>query len=78
MVGVYANYDFTQYSSGVFTGCPTDSGNYINHAVLLVGYDDATSSWLIKNQWDNNWGEEGYIRISYSKDCGLSTLIGNI
>jgi C1A family cysteine protease len=77
MVGVYANTAFTQYSSGVFNGCPLDATNYINHAVLLVGYNDATSSWLIKNQW-GNWGESGYIRLSYTYDCGLSTLIGKV
>lgn len=56
MIGVYANTAFTQYSGGVFSGCPVDAANYINHAVLLVGYNDADSSWLIKNQWGSNWG----------------------
>jgi C1A family cysteine protease len=78
MIGVYANTAFTQYSSGVFSGCPSDAANYINHAVLLVGYDDSTSSWLIKNQWSSSWGESGYIRISYNADCGLTSLLGNV
>lgn len=78
MVGVYANTGFTQYSSGVYSGCPSNSANFINHAVLLVGYDDSTSSWLIKNQWGTDWGESGYIRLSYTFDCGLKSLLGNI
>lgn len=78
MIGVFANQAFLDYSSGVFSGCPVDAANYINHAVLLVGYDDSTSSWLIKNQWGTNWGESGYIRISYSLDCGLSNLLANL
>ena len=78
MIGVYANTPFMQYQSGIFSGCPTDAANYINHAVLLVGYNDAESSWLIKNQWTNTWGESGYIRISYNADCGLSSLLGNV
>lgn len=78
MIGVYANLAFSYYSGGVFTGCPSYASRYINHAILLVGYDDSTSSWLAKNQWGSDWGESGYIRISYTNDCGLSSLVGNI
>lgn len=62
----------------MYSGCPTNSANFINHAVLLVGYNDSTSSWLIKNQWGADWGESGYIRLSYTFDCGLKSLLGNI
>ena len=78
MVGVYANTAFSQYGGGIFTGCPVDSANFINHAVLLVGYNDATGSWLLKNQWTSSWGESGYMRVSYSRDCGLTSLLGNV
>lgn len=78
MIGVYANQAFLDYSSGVFTGCPVDAGNYINHAILLVGYDDSSSSWLVKNQWGSGWGESGYMRLSYSRDCGMSSLLANL
>lgn len=66
------------YTGGVYKGCRSDSTNYINHAVVLVGYDDSTSSWLVKNQWSKYWGESGYIRLSYNNDCGLSSILGNI
>jgi aminopeptidase C len=75
MVGIYASR-FTQYSGGVFSGCPSYSALYLNHAVLLVGYNDATSSWLIKNSWGTDWGESGYIRVSYTYDCGLCAIVG--
>jgi hypothetical protein len=78
MIGVYANTGFMQYGGGVFSGCPSDAANYINHAVLLIGYDDSTSSWLVKNQWGAGWGESGYIRIGYSRDCGMTSLMGQI
>lgn len=78
MVGVYANTAFSQYGGGFFSGCPVDSANLINHAVLLVGYNDATSSWLVKNSWSATWGESGYMRLSYNRDCGLTSLLGNV
>lgn len=36
------------------------------HAVLLVGYDDATQSFKVKNSWGAGWGESGYFRIAYN------------
>lgn len=33
-----------------------------DHAVLLVGY--TPEYWIVKNQWGENWGEKGFIRIS--------------
>ncbi len=78
MIGVYANNAFTQYGGGIFSGCPSDAASYINHAVLLIGYDDSTSSWLVKNQWGTGWGESGFIRIAYSRDCGMTSLMGQV
>jgi len=56
---------FKGYRSGIFA---TDeksacgSGG-VNHAVVLVGWDDATDSWIMKNSWGTGWGESGYMRI---------------
>jgi C1A family cysteine protease len=45
------------YSSGVYTGCPSNdlSQYYLNHAVILIGYD-SSGNWIIKNQWGTGWG----------------------
>ena len=47
------------YERGVFE-CRRDAP--INHAVQLVGYDE--ESYLLKNQWGEEWGEGGYIRVT--------------
>jgi len=35
------------------------------HAVMAVGYDDATSRFLVRNSWSANWGMRGYFTMPY-------------
>lgn len=74
-VGLFANTAFSFYRSGVFSGCPSDAKNYINHAVLLYGWD-SEGNWLLKNQWGTGWGDQGYMTLNSSLDCGLSSYLG--
>jgi len=57
------------YQGGIFS---TDEsyvcdqyGVETNHAVVIVGWDDSESVWIVRNSWDTWWGEEGYMRIKY-------------
>lgn len=36
------------------------------HAMLIVGYDDASSSFWVRNSWGESWGIAGYCRIPYA------------
>lgn len=35
------------------------------HAVLLVGYNNATQRFIVKNSWGTNWGDKGYFYMPY-------------
>lgn len=35
------------------------------HAVLIVGYDDATQHWIARNSWGAAWGDGGYCYMPY-------------
>lgn len=35
------------------------------HAILAVGYDDATKRLLIRNSWGADWGLQGYFTMPY-------------
>jgi C1A family cysteine protease len=62
--------DFFSYKTGVYhhvTG--TVAGG---HCVSLVGYDDASGSWIAKNSWSTGWGDAGFFRIGYG-ECGIET-----
>jgi cathepsin L len=58
---------FIAYTGGVYseTGVPVDT---INHAVTLVGWDDAKHAWLVKNSWGTGWGISGYFWIKYGSN----------
>jgi C1A family cysteine protease len=36
------------------------------HAVMAVGYDDATQRFLVRNSWADKWGMKGYFTIPYA------------
>ena len=59
---VYVDYYFQAYSGGTFTRNASGSPN---HAILLVGWDDARGAWRLKNSWNTTWGEGGYMWIKY-------------
>jgi len=59
---VYANSTFQAYKSGTFNSCVNSSPN---HAICLVGWDDAKGAWRLKNSWGTGWGESGLMWIKY-------------
>ncbi|CAL8147032.1 unnamed protein product [Prunus armeniaca] len=66
--------EFMNYQSGVFS--PTDCGTTLTHAVTAVGYgttEDGTKHWLLKNQWGESWGENGYMKIL--RDAGAPEVV---
>jgi len=35
------------------------------HAIMIVGYDDSKSAWLVRNSWGTTWGIGGYFWMPY-------------
>lgn len=36
------------------------------HAVALVGYDDASQRFIVRNSWSAAWGQAGYFTLPYA------------
>lgn len=36
------------------------------HAIMAVGYDDASQRLLIRNSWSDSWGQQGYFTMPYA------------
>lgn len=68
---------FYYYSSGVIpaSSCPIPTV-WLNHAILLVGYNGLSGSnpyWIVKNSWGTSFGQAGYAYISYGQGtCGIN------
>lgn len=61
----YDNLPF-QSSDGVIP-LPGPNNSVIGgHAVVAVGYDDASNLFTIRNSWGNAWGKSGYGFMPYS------------
>ena len=40
------------------------------HAVMAVGYDDASSQFTVRNSWGPGWGDQGYFYFPYAYMTG--------
>eukprot|EP00656_Telonema_subtile_P005764 TRINITY_DN12637_c0_g1_i1.p1 TRINITY_DN12637_c0_g1~~TRINITY_DN12637_c0_g1_i1.p1 ORF type:complete len:195 (+),score=30.35 TRINITY_DN12637_c0_g1_i1:118-702(+) len=67
------------YDGGILSSlaCGSMATDAIDHCVQLVGYHDAgvpeESYWLVRNSWNTDWGENGYIRLQLGNNtCGLA------
>ncbi|MDD2716092.1 MAG: C1 family peptidase [Candidatus Wallbacteria bacterium] len=61
---VAADSSFQYYTSGVYN----HSYSSVNHAIILVGWDDSMGKkgcWILRNSWGTSWGEKGYMYIEY-------------
>ncbi len=68
MGGMEVYDDFFYYQGGIYKSA---YGGYVgDHAVCIVGYDDARGCWICKNSWGPGWGENGWFRIAYG-DCSM-------
>ncbi|PON48443.1 Cysteine Protease [Parasponia andersonii] len=65
--------DFAHYKSGVYKHITGEEMG--GHAVKLIGWgtsDDGEDYWLVANQWNRSWGDDGYFKIRRgTNECGI-------
>jgi cathepsin L len=70
-----SHYSFQLYSGGVYNE-PNCSSRNLDHAVLVVGYQNSgTPYWIVKNSWGTGWGDKGYIYMTKGQNnqCGIAS-----
>ena len=64
---VYDGFESQQVAASGEVGLPAAGEKVVGgHAVLAVGYDDATQRFLVRNSWGTGWGEQGYFTMPYA------------
>jgi len=62
---------WNSYQGGIMSVC----GQSVDHCVQAVGVDASTGGyWKVRNSWNTNWGEEGFIRLAYGANtCAITS-----
>lgn len=72
-VGFTVYEDFAHYKSGIYKHITGDVMG--GHAVKLIGWgtsEDGVDYWLLANQWNRGWGDDGYFKIVRgTNECGI-------
>ncbi|MBN1565839.1 MAG: DUF333 domain-containing protein [Anaerolineae bacterium] len=50
--------------------CTNDSGT--NHAVVIVGYNNAGGYWIVRNSWGTWYEDNGYFKVGYG-ECKIDS-----
>lgn len=70
IAGGFAVYESFENEEVAHTGVVPMPGRHEEilggHAVLLVGYDDTQSRFIVRNSWGSSWGDKGYCYMPYS------------
>ena len=60
--GIHLNNSFYGNRTGIIKDIRKNSAG---HAMLIVGYDDKTCCYKVRNSWSRQWGDSGYCYIPY-------------
>lgn len=66
---------WSTYVSGIFPSEQCDG--QIDHAVQAIGLNTEADKpyWIVRNSWNTNWGEDGFIRIPHGENaCSIGSM----
>jgi C1A family cysteine protease len=64
---VYQSFESDQVTETGIVPVPGHHEQVVGgHAVLVVGYDDSQSRFIVRNSWGDQWGLHGYFLMPYA------------
>lgn len=64
---VYSGFESAEVAKSGIVELPAANEQALGgHAVLVVGFDDASSRFIVRNSWGDGWGQKGYFTIPYN------------
>lgn len=65
-ISVYKSFSSARVARTGLVPLPRRSERHLGgHAMLVVGYDDATRTFIVRNSWGPRWGKRGYCALPY-------------
>lgn len=65
-IAVYESFESHAVSRSGVVPMPGPSEECLGgHAVVCVGYNEATNRWIMRNSWGTRWGDAGYFHLPY-------------
>jgi C1A family cysteine protease len=72
---VYQSFESPEVAKTGVVPMPSSKESVLGgHAVVAVGYDDASERFRVRNSWGTGWGQDGYFTMPYAylTDTGLA------
>jgi C1A family cysteine protease len=67
---VYESFESDAVAASGFAPMPGPNEQFLGgHAVMLVGYDDSQTAFIVRNSWGSSWGQAGYFTLPYEYVC---------
>ena len=64
---VYDSFESGEVASTGIVNMPGPKEKQVGgHAVVAVGYDNATQRFTVRNSWGRSWGQKGYYTMPYA------------
>ena len=65
-ISLYESFESPEVAETGIVDMPSSNEKMIGgHAVLVVGYNDITKKWIMRNSWGESWGDRGYFHLPY-------------
>lgn len=66
-ISIYESFESDDVAQNGIVPDPTPTEGFLGgHAMVIVGYDDATQRFKVRNSWSDAWGLSGYCTISWN------------
>ena len=63
---VYESFESREVAKTGIMPMPEKSEKfYGGHAIIVMGYDDSTQRFIVRNSWGTKWGDKGYFYMPY-------------
>ena len=74
IICIYVYEDMYDYNEGIYRRSTDEIVG--GHLVALVGYNDTSQSWLVKNSWGSQWGDDGWFHMGYDSEMFIDGCYG--